>query len=269
MWSRTTLRDRIDPACIGMIHLGALPGAPSHAGDLTSVIDAARADLDALVGGGLRAVMVENFHDVPFYPDRVPAETVAAMAVVIAELRRDAPQAALGVNVLRNDAAAALGIAAATGAAFIRVNVHAGGMLTDQGPLHGRAHRTLRLRRELGLEDVGILADLRVKHAAPLARRDVAAEARDLRGRALADAIIVSGEATGAATDPEDLAAVRLAVPDCPLLVGSGVTADRVADLLTHADGVIVGTSLKSNGCVDRARVQTLVAAARRGKDTP
>jgi len=267
MWTRAHFRGLCDPPLIGMIHLAALPGAPGFAGSLAEVLEAAVADARALAEGGVRVAMVENFHDVPFWPDRVPPETVAAMAVIVAEVRRAVPELALGVNVLRNDADAALGLAAATGAACIRINVHTGAMVTDQGPMAGQAHWTLRRRQALGLDLVGILADLRVKHAAPLAARDLVAEARDLRGRGLADAIVVSGEATGAATDPAVLARLRAALPDCPLLVGSGATAASVAGLLQHADGCIVGTSLKTADRVASDRVRELVAACGRGKD--
>lgn len=267
MWTRHEFQSRVKPACIGMIHLDPLPGSPLHGGSLAAVIDRACQDLDVLAAGGCTAVMVENFHDVPFHPDCVPAVTVASLAVVAAELRRRAPAVQLGINVLRNDAEAALAVAAAAGANFIRINVHTGAMVTDQGPLVGQAHRTLRRRRELGLDHVGILADVRVKHAAPLATRSLADEALDLRLRGLADALVVSGTATGAATDPADVAAVRAVLPDCPLLIGSGVTLDNLDRYTGLADAVIVGTSLKTDGRLDPARVRAMVAALGRGKD--
>jgi len=266
MWDRAEFQRRFRPPVIGMIHLQALPGAPAFA-DLGAVVDAAAGDLDALVQGGIRAVLVENFHDVPFWPDRVPPETVAAMAVVVAELRRRAGDVVVGVNVLRNDADAALALAAATGAAFVRINVHTGATVADQGLLAGRAHRTLRRRRELGLAHVGILADVRVKHAVPLGERDLADEARDLRLRGLADVIVASGPATGAATDPGQVRRLRDALPDCPLAVGSGVTRDNWSGFSGLADGCIVGTSLKTADRVDVERVRALVAAVGRGKD--
>ena len=265
MWTREDLQARLRPPCIGMIHLPALPGAPTYGGDLDLVVAAAARDLAALAAGGIGVVMVENYHDIPFWPDRVPPETVAAMAVVLAALRQEAPEILFGVNVLRNDAEAALAVAGATGASFIRVNVHAGAMITDQGPLAGQAHRTLRRRRELGLDDVGILADLRVKHAAPVAIRDLGEEARDLRLRGLADALIVSGPATGCAADPELLRDLRDAVPDCPILIGSGIDVHNLSQFAA-ADGFIVGTSLKTADRIDPERVRELVAALRRGK---
>jgi uncharacterized protein len=143
-------------------------------------------------------------------------------------------------------------------------------MVADQGTIEGQAHRTLRRRRELDLEQLGILADLRVKHAAPLAARDLVDEARDLRLRGLADALIVSGAATGLPADPRALQAVREALPDCPLLVGSGVTLDNAMELLTTADAVIVGTSLKGEqGRIDPERVRALVTVLARRKEGP
>ncbi|MFH1842255.1 MAG: BtpA/SgcQ family protein [bacterium] len=248
-----------------MVHLRPLPGAPGWASDLHAVEAAALADATALAAGGVGAIMVENFHDVPFFPDTVPPVTIAAMTLLVGRIRDRFPQLPLGINVLRNDAVAALSIAAVTGADFIRVNVHAGSVVTDQRLLHGQAESTLRRRNELGC-DVGILADLRVKHARPLAERALGAEAADLRERALADGLICSGTATGATARPEELREVRETLPDCPLLVGSGMTAANVADFAPWADGFIVGTSLKDPAggplsAINPERVAAFVAA--------
>src|SRR5436305_9160046 len=115
----------------GMVHLAPLPGAPLFGGSLDAVIDAALADARALRDGGADGLVFENFGDRPFFKDRVEARTVAAMTRVIIDVTQEVG-IPFGVNVLRNDAASALAIAAATGAAFIRVNVHTGAMLTDQ-----------------------------------------------------------------------------------------------------------------------------------------
>jgi hypothetical protein len=88
-----------------------------------------------------------------------------------------------------------------------------------------------------------------------------------VRDGALADAVIVTGRATGEATALADLKRVRSAVPEAPVLVGSGVTAESATELLSVADGLIVGTWLKREGRIenpiDRARVRQLVDAAR------
>jgi len=258
---------RLERTIIGMVHLPPLPGSPRWDGAMARVVALALADAHALVDGGVDAVLVENFGDAPFTPGRVEPATVAAMSVVAAEIRRSLPRTMLGVNVLKNDARAALAVAAAVGAEFIRVNVHAGAVLADQGIVQSDAYGTLRDRRLLGA-DVAIFADVGGKHAVPLGPVDIDQTARDLVHRGLADALVVSGPATGQATPLGDVKRVRGAVADVPILVGSGVTAETAAELLSVADGVIVGTSVKRNGDVrlpvERARVEQLVAAARR-----
>src|SRR5881397_3557255 len=143
---------QLERTIIGMVHLPPLPGSPRWDGSMARVVAAALADAGALVEGGVDAVLVENFNDMPFTPGRVEPATVAAMSVVAAEIRRAQPRTLLGVNVLKNDARAALAVAAAVGAEFIRVNVHAGAVLADQGIVQSDAYGTLRDRRLLGVE---------------------------------------------------------------------------------------------------------------------
>ncbi|MDH3590641.1 MAG: BtpA/SgcQ family protein [Planctomycetota bacterium] len=247
----------------GAVHLLPLPGSPRYGGDMDAIVARAVADARAYGDGGADAVIVENYGDAPFYKRDLAPVTVAAMARCAAAVRA-AVSLPLGVNALRNDARAALGIAVACGAQFIRVNVHAGVVASDQGLIEGDAANTLRERARLGAS-VAIWADIHVKHARPLYASDLAAAARDLTGRAGADALIVSGGATGSPVAPADLEIVRRALPDRPLLAGSGVTAATAAAVLKIADGAIVGTALKHGGdvsaAVDAERVRAFVAA--------
>lgn len=233
---------------------------------MARAVAVALADARALVAGGIDAILVENYGDAPYPAGRVEAPTVAAMSVVAAEIRRALPDAALGINVLKSDARSALAVACAVGARFIRVNVHAGAVVADQGVVQSDAYRTLRDRRLLGA-DVAIFADVGGKHAVPLAPVDLEQHARDLVHRGLADALVVSGKATGEATPIPDVKRVRGAVPHVPVLVGSGVTPDTAAELLSVADALIVGTWIKQDGDVtkpvDPERVRRLVDAAR------
>jgi len=258
---------------LGMVHLPPLPGSPGHRGEsVESIARRARRDAEAILAGGMDGWVLENFGDVPFRKERVPPHVIAIMTRIALSLpggegRRPALR---GVNVLRNDAPGALAVAFAAGLDFIRVNVHAGAMVTDQGIVEGRAAETLRERARLGAS-VAVAADVLVKHAAPLAGgvlADPAASARDLVERALADALIVSGPATGSPTDLGRLRAVAAAVPGTPVLAGSGATDGTIADLLEVAAGAIVGTWLKEGGDVrapvDRRRVRAIVGAAAR-----
>ncbi|MCL4114085.1 UNVERIFIED_CONTAM: hypothetical protein GTU68_014998 [Idotea baltica] len=245
---------------IACIHLGALPGAPLYAGSMEAVIDRAIYEAEVFSRQGVDGLIIENFSDIPFYPGRVPTETVAAMAVVAREVvnRVNIP---VGINVLRNDADAALSIATAVGAHFIRINIHNAAALTDQGMVHGRAYETLRKRRTLGSQ-VLILADVDVKHAAPIAAIGLDVETRDLTKRSLADALIVSGSGTGASTDLNDLSIVQ-ANTNLPVLIGSGTNPTSLKEMSGMAGGFIVGSYFKHDGLasneVDPARVKSFV----------
>ena len=102
------------PRLIGMVHLGALPGAPGYRDDFDSLVGAAVEDARTLEAAGFNGLMIENYGDVPFFADRVPAVTVAAMTAAVSEIAR-AVTIPFGVNVLRNDGESALAIAAVTG----------------------------------------------------------------------------------------------------------------------------------------------------------
>ncbi len=233
---------------IGVVHLPPLPGSPRWGGDMEQVLKQAQAEAETLERGGAHGIIVENFWDVPFRIGPVEPETVSAMTMAVDRVKQVA-SLPVGVNVLRNDAHAALSIAAVTGADFIRVNIHYGVMAAEEGLVQGEAYDTLRRRSALGV-DVKILADVLVKHAVPVGDQDLGQMAQETMYRALADGLIVSGPVTGQATDASDVAAARKAVPEGFILVGSGVTETNAPSLLAHADGAIVGTSLKRDGVV-------------------
>lgn len=255
---------RAPTGLIGVVHLPPLPGDPGHPAaavgqtGVAAALDFAWADAQALIAGGIDAIIVENFGSAPFAKgtraDPAPVYQVAALTRLCAKIR-DAWPGQLGVNCLRNDARAALGIAAACELDFIRVNVHTGAFVTDQGLIEGEATETLRLRDALGLsKSTAILADVLVKHAAPLAPIDARTATADLVKRGRADAVIVSGEATGAPVSAALLDEVRAACSDlAPVLIGSGLQLANADALSPRCHGAIVGTSLKVDGRVDQA----------------
>jgi len=260
-----TKRRTVPGRLVGMVHLLPLPGSPGFGGSFAEVVADASSRARTLADAGFPALMVENFGDTPFYADRVPAVTVAAMTRCV-EAVIDATGLPVGVNVLRNDVESALAIAAVTGARFVRVNVLAGTMYTDQGPIVGRAADVLRQRAAL-CPEVAIWADVLVKHAVPPPGLTLAQAAADTWERAGADALIVSGSGTGHAPDLDRFREVADAVPDAPVVAGSGAHPGNVADLATLCDHVIVGTYLERDGVpgapLDPDRVESFAEAAR------
>jgi membrane complex biogenesis BtpA family protein len=234
-----------DKPVIGMLHVPALPGSPQNTLRFEAIIEWVLNDAEALTSGGVDGLLLENFGDVPFYPRRVPPHSVAFMTALARQVRQrfDLP---LGINVLRNDSLSALAIAAAVDAKFIRVNVHTGSRLTDQGLIQGVAHECLRYRKLLGC-NVQIFADVDVKHSAPIAARSLADEVEETISRGCADAVIISGSGTGRRVALEDLRIAKAAARRAPVIAGSGVDKLSVADVLQAADGLIVGTAFKQD----------------------
>ncbi|AFY79458.1 membrane complex biogenesis protein, BtpA family [Pleurocapsa sp. PCC 7327] len=250
---------------IGVVHLLPLPTSARWGGSLKAVIERAEQEATALAAGGVDGIIVENFFDAPFAKDCVDPAVVSAMTLIVDRIM-NLVVVPVGINLLRNDAKSALAIASCVNAQFIRVNVLTGVMATDQGLIEGQAHQLMRYRRELGA-DVAILADVLVKHARPLGMPNLTTAVQETIERGLADAVILSGWATGSPPSFEDLELATTAAKGTPVLIGSGATWENIGQLMKAADGAIVASSLKRNGKItepiDPIRVAQFVEAAR------
>lgn len=255
---------------IGVVHLPALPGDACYDGrSLDDIVAFALADAKSIAEGGADAIIIENFGSTPFpkgtKDQPMPPHHTAMMTIVAHEIRKAYPDLTLGINCLRNDAIAALGIAVAVNANFIRVNVLSGAYVTDQGIIEGCAYEALRYRQQLGASHIAILADVLVKHASPLAPTSATDATKDTLHRGGADAVIVTGSGTGEPVDRRVLEEVYKAAEGRPILLGSGTKVETLANYSTFIKGAIVGTSLKVDGKVanpvDPARVKRMADA--------
>lgn len=252
---------------IGVVHLLPLPTSARWGGNLKAVMERAEQEATALAAGGVDGIIIENFFDAPFTKDSVDPATISAMTLIVDRIM-NLVMLPIGINVLRNDAKAGLAIASCVGANFIRVNVYTGVMATDQGLIEGKAHEIQKYRRELDA-DVAIFADVLVKHARPLGTPNLTTAVKDTIERGLADAVILSGWATGLPPNREDLELAQSAANGTPVLIGSGATPENIADLMTFADGVIVSSSLKRHGKIDETIDPTRVSQFMEAMQTP
>ena len=231
---------------IAMVHLGALPGTPLHdaGAGLAGLVDGARRDLAALEAAGFDAVMFGNENDRP-YEFKVDTASTATMAYVIGA-RRSKITVPFGVTVLW-DPMSTMALAAATGAAFVR-EIMTGTYASDMGPWTPDAGAALRYRDRLGRRDLAVLFNISAEFAWSLDQRSLPDRARSAVFSSIPDAVLVSGAITGEAAAMSDLAAVKKALPDTPVLANTGVKHATVAEVLSIADGCIVGSSLKVDG---------------------
>ncbi len=246
---------------IGTIHCLAFPGSPRYQGEsIKSIVQHAVEEAKAYAEGGMDGLIVENSWDLPFLrPEDIWHETVSTMSVV-ADRVREATPLPVGINVLANGGEAAIAVAKASGAAFIRVNQWVNGYVSNEGFVQGDSAKILRYRAALRAQEVAIFADVHVKHGAHaiVADRPVEEQARDVEFFD-ADVAIATGNHTGDATPLEEIGNIRRGTY-LPVIVGSGLTLANAPEILGKADGAIVGTSLKDNGAwwgrvsVDRVR---------------
>ena len=231
---------------ICMVHLGALPGTPLYDGakGLDGLVADAAKDLAALQKAGFDAAMFGNENDRP-YEFNVDTASTATIAYVIGRLR-DEITVPFGVNVLW-DPMSSMALAAATGAAFVR-EIMTGTYASDMGPWMPDAEKAIRYRDRLGRRDLAVLYNIWAEFAWSLDRRSLADRARSAVFSSIPDAILVSGTITGEAADMSDLEAVKKALPDTPVLANTGVKHESVGEVLSVADGCIVGSSLKVDG---------------------
>jgi len=255
-------------ALIAMVHAGALPGTPRSARGVRALADQAGSEARALAAAGFDAIIVENMHDAPYLRGDVGPEIVSAMTLCARAVRDAAPDLPVGVQILAGANRAALAVAHAVDAAFIRAENFVFAHVADEGLMpEADAGPLLRYRRAIGAERIGVFADLKKKHSAHAITGDVSlaetAHAAEFSG---ADGVIVTGASTGCATASDDLREASGAT-SLPVLAGSGVTHENVRATLGACRGVIVGSTLKTDGDwrnpVDPNRARAFIDAAR------
>ena len=249
---------------IAMAHLPPLPGTPLYdeAGGPQAVVDAVRRDVEILIASGFDAVMFCNEGDRP-YQLSATFEGVAMMARVVSEVApRDRP---FGVDYLW-DAQAALSVATATGASFIR-EVTTGVYESDMGLWAPDVAKLLRRRRELSAEHVAVFMNITPEFASSLGTRDIAKTARSVSVSSLPDAILVSGPMAGAEPSLDAVREAKSGAAETPVFANTGVKSTNVREFLSVADGVIVGSDLKVDGGtwnpVDQERAERFMAEVR------
>jgi membrane complex biogenesis BtpA family protein len=232
---------------IAMIHVGALPGTPAARQSLREIERQALAEAKTYRDGGVHGIMLENMHDTPYLRGEVGPEIVSAMSVICRAVK-DASRLPCGVQVLAGANLEAIAVAHAAVLDFIRAEGFSFAHVADEGIIESSAGKLLRFRRQIGADRVQVWCDVKKKHSAHAITADVsvaetAAAVEFMRG----DAVIVTGTATGHAPRPEDIAEAKRGTR-LPVLLGSGVTAENLAEFYNTADGFIVGSYFKQGG---------------------
>jgi uncharacterized protein len=249
-------------AVIAMAHIGALPGSPGYdaGGGLDKLVEGVLNDVAKLQAGGVDAVMFGNENDRP-YVLKAPPEGLAAMTAIVEQVKPHL-KIPFGVNYLW-DPEASVAIGAVTGASFVR-EIFTGVFASDMGVWQPDCAKATRLRHALGRDDMKMLFNINAEFSYSLDQRPIELRAQSAVFSSKADAILVSGPLTGQAVNQSDLRRVSETVKDRPVFANTGVNKENVADILSIASGVIVGTHFKVDGDtwnpVDAERVERFMA---------
>jgi hypothetical protein len=244
---------------IGMIHVGALPGTPANNKSVGELVESAIYEAKTYRECGVDGIAVENMHDIPYLKGNVGAEIVAAMSLICRSVKAKSGLP-VGVQILAAANIEAMAVAHAAELDFIRAEGFAFAHVADEGLIESSAAKLLRYRKMIGADRVQVWADVKKKHSSHAITSDItlgamAETVEFMRG----DAVIITGNVTGDAPKRAD---VKEAKANCniPVILGSGIDVNNIADFFSIADGFIIGSHFKTDGNwqneVDKRRVE-------------
>lgn len=253
---------------IGMVHLLPLPGTLHYGGDFQAILDQAVSDAQKLEEAGFDALIVENVNDAPFEGNVMTPLQVSSLAIACDHVRRSI-RIPMGIDAC-GESEQGIIIGSLTGASFVRVPYFVDIRVGQNGIINPNGYHAVMMRKHAGWEHIRILADVQVKHTYPMCE-NIPVEASARWAKAVgADAIIVTGLATGMETSVETMQRVKNAV-DLPIVVGSGMNAGNTKKQFAVCDGAIIGTAVKEQGSlmcpVDKVKAVAFMQAAKEGKE--
>lgn len=227
---------------LGMLHLGGANPEERLARALAETRD--------MISGGVDAIVVENYFGDPDDVRRL-----------LAAFEANPPETVVGLNLLR-DFRLGFDLLGQFKVSFLQIDSVCGHLTPDEDTDYA-AELAERRAKTAAL----LFGGVRFKYQPVKSGRS---DEEDIRlGAARADALVVTGEATGQGTDNGKILRFRSVVgPDYPLIVGAGMTAPTAADQMRIADGAIVGSyfkdSYKDTGIVDVGHVRELMDEVRK-----
>lgn len=251
---------------IGMVHLQPLPGTPYYEhGSLSRIIDVAINSALSLQTGGAHGCLIQTVDRVyqaatPSGPARIAAITTVVNAVMAATSR----PFLVGCHLMRNQLSESLAIAAVTGAHFVRAELMVGSVMTSAGLLTSQPYEAAAQRQRLGAGEIGIVADIHTMHFKWPDDSKSVKEVASMAHCAGADVVAVCDADTQRAVVL--LRALKDSATTGPVWIAGQSHAQNAAELLTWADGVLVGKCLEKDGWggpIDQKRVAEYMGAIR------
>lgn len=215
-------------------------------------------DLKIIEDCGFDAVLLENEKDAP-YKSIAESEDISSLSIYTHEVVRNT-KLPVGFNFLLNDPISSLSIASASKADFIRTDYFSDEMMreSDGKLMKVNPKSIIEHRKNISSLDIKIYADVQVKHATLVNQRPLEDSIYSTISDG-ADGIIISGNWTGSAPDLNQLQEIQELDINCPVIIGSGFDSENASTLLPLCSGVIVGSSILTNGRNDKSKCEKLM----------
>ena len=244
-----------------------LPGTPHYVpGNVQLAMEKALKDAHALYEGGADGGLIQTSdRTYPVGEDVDPAR-MAAMGAIVSAVRKELPISfELGVQIMWNATRASLGLAFACGASFVRCAAFIGSTHSLYGPVQSDPIALLNYVKQLGAEDISLIAEVQSMHYQSL-ETDSLQKLANTAFRTGAHAVEIAEPDQGKCLDM--VSEIRDAVPDLPIILGGHTNHANAKALLTAADGAFVGTCFQPGGWgtnIDVGSVSSYVQAVRQG----
>ncbi len=175
---------------------------------------------------GIDGAIIENYHG--------SIDDVIKTLEAISKIKTNV---ILGVNILPNHFEYAFLFAQKYGAQFVQLDYVAGTYL------EGSIDYDLLYQTRKKFPNILVLGGVHPKYYTPILSSNLKTDLGN--GMQNADAIVVTGEATGKETPLEKIQYFKQTLRNFPVIVGAGLTPHNTYEQLRIADGAIVGSCLK------------------------
>lgn len=234
------------PTIIAALHLPPSPAFNQPTSmPITEVIDFALRNVEKAVRAGVHAVYIQDLGDIPSAP-KIQPHTVAFLSVVGGAIRKEFPNLNMGVCTMAHGAREPIAIAQAINAQFVRIKVFTGAMVKAEGILEGCAYEAITYRKQIGAENIAILADIYDRTGKPLGELPLVEAARFTGVHSKADGLVLTGFSFKESL--KMLSEVKEADLGLPIFIGGGAKKENIKDALKVSNGAIVSSSFKPVG---------------------
>ena len=221
-----------------MIHL---------AGSVADSLD----EINILAGEGVDGIIVENYHG-----------EISDMEDVLKRIKDT--KLIVGLNVLPNEYKQAFEMADKYDANFIQLDYVAGRYLQHGGSMFSSIKYNFKeidhndyIETKNTYPKISVLGGVHPKYYTPAPDSNIELDIK--QGMERAEAIVVTGDATGKETPLNKIKEFRIILGEHPLIIGAGLTPKSVAEQLSIADGAIVGSTFKQHGITTQKIQRNLV----------